>query len=396
MIDQKILMVVNYDPERLPNQPFFNVVRYFAKNFREVHYATYRNLYTGPTVSLPRKIAQSTYNLLFNRLYVTQEGNVKHLITRRLKLPHSIQIMVSDLWAILNLPGWLKKNHYDVCFYSCPQNTLLATWLKKSKIVRKVVYYDIDFFPDHVDARDPLSRKLLSWRENVAVNQADGVISVSKPLELLRKSQGARNVITIPNGVVLEYFSEARQKEPHPPTLLYIGLLSEAWGIDLVLEALPAIRQDVPDVRFMIVGAGDYAEELSRITLKLGLQDLVVFYGRQPYRELAKYTRQADVGIAIYKTRKFVEYASPMKIKDYLAAGLPVITSRIGEAEEIIRDSGAGEVVECSPAAIATASVRILTNPQLADDYTQAAIRYAPNLDWNKVLEPALDFIVSL
>jgi glycosyltransferase involved in cell wall biosynthesis len=396
MIDKKILMVVSYDPEYLPNQPFFNVVRYFSTKFQEVDYATYKNLYAGPPVSLPQKIGKSFHNLLYDRISVTQEGNVKHLVTRRLKLPHSIQTMLSDLWAIINLPSWLKDSHYDICFYCCPQNTLLATWLKRSNIVNKVVYYDIDYFPDHVDARDPLSKKVLAWRERFAVNHADGVISVSKPLAQLRKSQGAKQVITIPNGVVTDHFVEARQKEPHPPTLIYVGLLSEAWGIDLVLEALPLIKQDVPEIRFIVVGSGGYSDELERMTSQLGLQNNVIFYGKQPYNELGKYMRKADVGTAVYKSRKFVGYASPMKIKDYMAAGLPVITSRIGEAEEIIRDSRAGELVDGTPTSIASAALRILTNKQLADEYTQAAIRYAPQLDWNAVLEPALDFIISL
>ncbi len=396
MIDKKILMVVNYDPEYLPNQPFFNVVRYFSKKFQEVDYATYKNIYAGPPVTLPQKIRESFHNLVYDRISVSQEGNVRHLVTRRLKLPHSIQTAFSDLWAIANLPAWLKQSHYDICFYSCPQNTLLATWLQRSKIVSKVVYYDIDYFPDHVDARDPLSKKVLIWREHHAVNHADGVISVSKPLAQLRKSQGAKKVITVPNGVVMDHFVAARQKEPHPPTLLYIGLLSEAWGVDLVLEALPIIMLDIPDIRFLVVGSGAYSDELERMTTQLGLRDKVTFYGKQPYNELGKYMCKADVGTAVYKSRKFVEYASPMKIKDYLAAGLPVITSKIGEAEEIIIDSGAGELVDCSPASIASAALRILTNKDIADGYTQAAIRYAPQLDWSAVLEPALDFIVSL
>jgi glycosyltransferase involved in cell wall biosynthesis len=258
------------------------------------------------------------------------------------------------------------------------------------------VYYDIDYFPDHVDGRDPVSRRVLAWREKFAARHADGVISVSKPLAELRKSQGARKVITIPNGVVLDRFVEARVKEPHPPTLLYVGLLSEAWGVDLALQALPLIRQQVPDVRFHIVGGGPYAGELKRLTSELGLEDVVTFFGSKPYGEVARYMRQADVGLAIYKPRKFVRFASPMKIKDYLAAGLPVITTPIGESEEIIKESGAGELVSCSPPEIAAAAVKILTDRQLAEAYTAAALCYAPRLDWNVVLEPALDFINDL
>lgn len=396
MTDCKILMVVTYDPLCLPNQPFFHVVRYFSQKFQEVDYATRTNLYGGPPAPLLAKVKKSFHNLLHERTHVSQEGNVKHLVIRSLKLPHLSQIMFSDLWCIANLPGWLKENHYDVCFYCCPHNALLATWLQRSRIANKVVYYDVDYFPDHVDSHHALCRMALSWREQIAVRNADGVISVSKPLAQLRKSQGAKKVITVPNGVDLDRFITARDKEPHPPTLIYVGLLSEAWGVDLVLQALPRIKEQVPDVRFIIVGSGDYSNELERMTSQLGLDDRVMFMGRQPYNELAQYMRQADVAVATYKPRRFVEYASSMKIKDYLAAGLPVITTTSGDAERIIADSGAGVVIDHSPEAIAASAVKILANRQLTDDCAQAAIRYAPRLDWKVVLKPALDFVVSV
>ena len=79
-----------------------------------------------------------------------------------------------------------------------------------------------------------------------------------------------------------------------------------------------------------------------------------------------------------------------------ISAGLPVITTRIGEAEEIINDSRAGTIVESCPRSIAGAATEILINRQRAEDYAQAAIRYAPRLDWSAVLEPALDFVVSV
>jgi hypothetical protein len=225
MIEKKILMVVSYDPQTLPNQPFYNVVNYFAGKFREVDYATCTNLYAGPPVPLPQKVSKSFHNLLFERTRVSQEGNIKHLITRRLKLPHTAQTMLSDFWLIANAPDWLKESHYDICFYSCPQNAFFPAWLKQSGSASKVVYYDIDFFPDHVDARSPLCSKVLAWRENYAVRHADGVISVSKPLTELRKRQGAKKALTVPNGVVLERFIGAREKEPHPPTQKKLGVI---------------------------------------------------------------------------------------------------------------------------------------------------------------------------
>jgi len=361
----------------------------------EVDFVSYANLYGGPPISLLKKIPRGLHHLMCDRRQIHQEGNVKHIIIRRLKLPQFLQNLLGDLWAYANLPKWLKNNHYDFCLYSHPHNVFLVSLLKRFKAVEKVFYDDCDFFPDHLDARDPLSSMVLSWKERLAVTKADGVISVTEPLARLRKSQGARNIIVVPNGVVLDHFLEVRQKEPHRPTLVYIGLLSEAWGVDLILKALPLIRREIPDVRFIIVGSGEYRCELESLSTRLGLQEVVTFFGKQPYSELSKYTRQADVGVATYKARRFIEYASPLKIREYMAAGLPVIASKIGEAEKIIKSSGAGELVDNSPTSIASAAIKILSDQKLCEEYSENAIRYAANLDWGTVLEPTLGFIVS-
>jgi glycosyltransferase involved in cell wall biosynthesis len=78
-----------------------------------------------------------------------------------------------------------------------------------------------------------------------------------------------------------------------------------------------------------------------------------------------------------------------------MAAGLPVITSRIGQAEEIVKASGAGQLVDGSPTSIASAAVKILSDQELCEEYSTNAVRYAASLDWGTVLRPVLDFTVS-
>jgi glycosyltransferase involved in cell wall biosynthesis len=396
LITQKrMLMVADVDLRIRPNHRFFHIVDYFSSRFREVDFVSYANLYGGPPASLPKKVAKTIHNLLYDRRRIHREGNVRHIVIRRLKLPQSLQNLLGDLWAYVNLPEWLKHNHYDLCLYSHPHNVFLVSLLKRFKVVEKIIYDDCDFFPDHLDATGRLSSAVLSWKERLAVTRADGVVSVSEPLARLRRDQGARNVIVVPNGIALDDLLDMGDREPHPPTLIYIGGLREAWGIDLVLKALPLIKREIPDIRFIIVGSGEYMGELENLAMRLGLRETVTFCGEQPHDELSKYLRQADVGVATYKVRRFVHYASPLKIREYMAAGLPVITSRIGQAEEIVKASGAGQLVDGSPTSIASAAVKILSDQELCEEYSTNAVRYAASLDWGTVLRPVLDFTVS-
>lgn len=393
---RRILLIGGVDLELEPNHRFFHVADFIAARTDEVVFVSVSNLYGGPPVGFVRKMIQSIRNLLFDRRQEYLEGNVRHVVIRKLKLPQFLQNAVGDLWAYLVLPGWLKRERFTHCIYTFPHYAFMVRLLKRRGVVEKVVFDDCDYFAAHLDAADRLSAAVLTRKERWAATTADGVVSVSTPLAALRREQGAEPVIVVPNGVMLEQFAAGRDKVPHPPTLLYIGLLSEAWGVDLMLRALPLVREAVPDVRFLIVGDGYYRPGLENLAAELSLGEAVTFCGRQPHDQLASYIRQADVGVALYEPREFVKFASPMKVREYMAAGLPVLTTRVGQAEEVIEESGAGELVERTPEAVATAAVKLLSDPALRQRYSQNAIRYTENADWESVLLPLLDFIPAV
>ncbi|HML20747.1 MAG TPA: glycosyltransferase family 4 protein [Aggregatilinea sp.] len=389
----RILVIGGVDVEQEPNHRFFHVVDFLAAHYDEVVFVSTANLYGGPPIGFAQKMLKSFMNVLTDRRKEYRQQNVHHIIVRKLKLPMFLQNLAGDLWIYTVLPGWLKKERFETCIYSFPQTAFVTGLLRRRGVAKKLVYDDCDYFPAHLDAAGKLSAAALTWKERRAATQADGVISVSTPLAALRREQGVKNVIVIPNGVVLDNLTGARQKEPHPPTLLYIGMLSEAWGVDLMLDALPLVREAIPDVHFVIVGDGDYREALEEKARALGLENSVSFCGRKPHSELISYIRQADVGVALYKQREFIHYASPMKVREYMAAGLPVLTTRIGQAEEVIEESNAGELVERTPEAIAAAAIKLLKDDDLRAQYAENAVRYTENADWNSVLEPVLDFI---
>ncbi|WP_119069582.1 glycosyltransferase family 4 protein [Aggregatilinea lenta] len=389
----RILVIGGVDIDLEPNHRCFHVVDFLAAHYDEVVFVSTANLYGGPPVGFAQKMLQSAKNLLTDRRREFRQGNVRHVVVRKLKLPILLQNFFGDFWVFMVLPGWLKKDRFTTCLYTFPQTAFVTGLLRRRGTIRKLVYDDCDYFPAHLDAAGRLSAAALTWKERRAATQADGVISVSTPLAALRREQGVKKVIVVPNGVVLDNLTGAREKEPHPPTLLYVGMLSEAWGVDLMLEALPLVREAIPDVRFVVVGDGDFREALEAQTRALGLDNAVSFCGRQPHDQLVTYIRQADVGVALYKQREFIHYASPMKIREYMAAGLPVITTRIGQAEEVIEESDAGILVERTPDSIAQAAIALLNDADLRQRYANNAVQYTEDADWNSVLEPVLEFI---
>jgi len=245
-----------------------------------------------------------------------------------------------------------------------------------------MVYYDIDYYP----GVHPEWAKILSRRELLCINTADAVASVSRPLAALREQQGAKLATCIPNGVDFDRFYTAnRMRSEHPLTLIYTGSLDMRWGVDLPIHAMPLLRNQIPDIRLLIAGRGPAEGELRQLALSLGVTDCVDFRGFVPYADLPGLLAQADIGVATSRLDVFRQYASPLKLVEYMSAGLPVIGSGGGEAEKMIEESRAGENIPFEPEAFLHAVQTILTSPGGLSKYREAAIKYARSRSWEQM-----------
>jgi glycosyltransferase involved in cell wall biosynthesis len=258
-----------------------------------------------------------------------------------------------------------------------------------------LVYDDWDYFPGE-QARDPFWHWVMRFRERVCVRAADAVISVSSSLRQLREEQGAKRTALVPNGVDLGLFRQAQQRIPHPPTLVYMGSLAHAWGADLPIAALPEIRRSVPEARYMVIGRGPDEARLRVMASELGLDGAVHFCGNQAYQDLPRFLAEADIGVATSRDTEFRRHACPLKIVEYMAAGLPVIGTQMGETQAIIEKAMAGEAVRFSPQAFAHAAVTLLSDRGKYDQYARNALAFAERHDWQHLLDDWLALVEQM
>lgn len=147
------------------------------------------------------------------------------------------------------------------------------------------------------------------------VRAAALVIAVS---DRYRDALGARNGMTIPIGV--DAAALHAERIPHEQlTLVYAGSLGEHYDLDTVFEAVRGM-----DVSVVVAGRGPAEERLRRIA-----PPNVRFLGAVGPEELPRIYAAADIGLAPYAAGSTV--AMPLKVFDYLAAGLPVVTSLDGD-----------------------------------------------------------------
>ena len=126
-------------------------------------------------------------------------------------------------------------------------------------------------------------------------------------------------------------------------------------NIDKVIQALPQVLRSFPSTRYVVVGDGEWREELIRLTLSLGIQANVHFSGRVDDEELERLYEWADVFLLPSNREGFgIVYLEAW------SHGCPVIGGDEGSAVEVIRHGVDGLCVRPDPARIAEAVCSLL------------------------------------
>ena len=126
------------------------------------------------------------------------------------------------------------------------------------------------------------------------------------------------------------------------PIFLYQGMLHKGRGIEQVLPLLNYFKS----AHYLILGKGQYKDELETNSIKLGIQNRVHFFGSIPYSKLMSYTASATIGFALIEPlSQSYEHALPNKIFEYAAVGLPVIATDLPEMNKAITKNKLGYCV---------------------------------------------------
>jgi glycosyltransferase involved in cell wall biosynthesis len=211
-----------------------------------------------------------------------------------------------------------------------------------------IVYHCVDDFPSFAGAGPAIDRL-----ERELVAKSDLVIAASKPLAD-RLSRLHPRVELVRHGVDHAHFSRVLDDAlpVHPlvrdlprPIVGFVGLV-EAW-VDL--DVLDAIARHV---RGTVVVVGREAVD----TAVLRARPNVRFAGRRPYAELPSLLKAFDVAVCPFREGRLAHAANPLKLREYLSAGLPVVSSPMPEAAQLphVRiASGPGAFVRAVDACLA-------------------------------------------
>ncbi len=235
--------------------------------------------------------------------------------------------------------------------------------------------------PDEFRTRPTWKRYPFLVLERLAYEMEDAVIVVSEGLaSFLEEAERLprRKMVVIGHGIDGVSGAGPRPETrralglpPLDPLLGAVGRLSPEKGHGVLLRALPTILATFHRVGVVLVGDGPSRSELEAETRRLGIADRVVFLGQR-----------RDVPVVLAALDLFVQPSLyegfGISLLEAMAAGLPIVASRVGGIPEVVQDGATGLLVPPrDPAALASAVIRLLRDREEAGRLGAAAARRA-------------------
>jgi glycosyltransferase involved in cell wall biosynthesis/peptidoglycan/xylan/chitin deacetylase (PgdA/CDA1 family) len=206
--------------------------------------------------------------------------------------------------------------------------------------------------------------------QRAAYRAATRMVANSQAAAAQLRAEGVPDtkIVVIPNGIDLSRFAQ-HTYAPHPKRIAMVACLREEKRIDVLIAAAPRILERHPDAEFVIVGDGRCRAELEALARSTGVFERFQFLGHRD--DVPVVLADADVFVLPSESE-----ASPNVIIEAMAAGLPVVASRVGGIPELVGEGFTGRLVPAADRhALADALLDLLDHPERAAAFGRAARR---------------------
>lgn len=216
------------------------------------------------------------------------------------------------------------------------------------------------------------NRRSVSWPNRMLLPLTHRVVAVAqKQKEYLAAVEGlaADRIDVIPNGIEVERFVGAGDERPSGiKRVSMIAAIRPEKGHEVLLRAAAEVLAEANPVCFWIVGDGPARPSLEALADRLGILDSVSFLGFR--RDIPRVLAQTDVAaLASYP----VVETLPVCLLEAMAAGKPVVATRVGAVEEVVLDAQTGYLVPPGdPSALAQAILALVKDEDLATGFGRA------------------------
>lgn len=173
------------------------------------------------------------------------------------------------------------------------------------------------------------------------------------------------------------------------PTILYVGRIKRYKSVDVIIRALPGVIEEIPAARLAVVGSGDCIDELTRLSVELGVSDRVLFTGFVSTEEKVDWMRRSHV----------IVNPSPregwgLTNIEANACGTPAVASDTDGLRDSVRDGITGMLFPYGDHhALGERLVRILSDGPLRNSLTTEALAWSRSFTWETAARETMEIV---
>ena len=235
-----------------------------------------------------------------------------------------------------------KENNFDaVVLYAVPTYVLQALWMAR-RFKLPVLLRALD--ASH-KIRSSLFSPAIKWVEKRIYNKVDFLSANNPAMADYCVKLGSRTSPTkvhFPPLDLSHFRAQGKDQalrrslgfKDEDQVLLYMGSFFYFSGLIDSLDELAEVSKSSPNLKFLLIGGGEQDSELRQKVAALGLAEKVVFTGFIGYNELPRYLKIADIAVNTLEPTLVANVAFPNKVLQYMAAGLPVVSTRLDGLEQ--------------------------------------------------------------
>jgi phosphatidylinositol alpha-mannosyltransferase len=248
----------------------------------------------------------------------------------------------------------------------------------------------INIFTFHPTFGPSIPFKIFKKYLSIYFDRIDGKIAVSKTARdsIARYLSGDYRII--PNGVDIKRFMPSKAEYKSENEILFVGRIEPRKGLQFLIDALPLIKKEIPEVKLTVAGGG-YKE--LKLNIPIDVKESIRFLGFVTPKDLPEIFRKATV----FMSPAVSGESFGIVLLEAMASGTPVIASDIPGYKCVIKDGENGLLApRGNPEGIARQIIRVFKNKELKDSLIDKGFMTAKRYSWDRVSEEVLNYYYEI
>lgn len=255
-----------------------------------------------------------------------------------------------DILLLIKTVQLLLTKKFDIIHAHLHEGALIAGVARILSIKNIPIVFDyqgslVEEMLDHGYLKKRFVLQPFKWVERIAECFPEMIIPSSpSAVLLLKKERRKRNVVPFTDAVDTSLFrpfpeSEKLRKRLRIPKgkiiVVYLGVLSDYQGVDLLVKAIPEVVRKYPNVHFLIMGHPN-VERYQEMAGREGIGQYVTFTGKVEYALAPQYLCLGNIAVSFKKSQT----EANGKVLNYMACGLPCVVSDTKVNRELLSELG--------------------------------------------------------